>query len=56
MFSRYSCTEEILTITAMLSVNNSIFYRPKVIRINFVSILIEMVYYVYLLTGSDSIC
>ncbi|XP_064405869.1 pre-mRNA-splicing factor ATP-dependent RNA helicase DHX16-like [Halichondria panicea] len=25
----YSCTEEILTITAMLSVNNSIFYRPK---------------------------
>ena len=27
---RYKCSEEILTITAMLSVNNSIFYRPKV--------------------------
>ena len=27
----YSCSEEILTITAMLSVNNAIFYRPKVI-------------------------
>ena len=28
-FFRYSVTEEILTITAMLSVNNAIFYRPK---------------------------
>ena len=27
--SRYSCSEEILTVAAMLSVNNSIFYRPK---------------------------
>ena len=26
---KYKCTEEILTITAMLSVNSSIFYRPK---------------------------
>lgn len=26
---KYKCSEEILTITAMLSVNNSIFYRPK---------------------------
>ena len=26
---RYKCSEEILTITAMLSVNNAIFYRPK---------------------------
>lgn len=26
---RYKCTEEVLTIGAMLSVNNSIFYRPK---------------------------
>ena len=26
---KYGCSEEILTITAMLSVNNSIFYRPK---------------------------
>ena len=26
---RYSCSEEILTVAAMLSVNNSIFYRPK---------------------------
>lgn len=25
----YKCSEEILTIAAMLSVNNSIFYRPK---------------------------
>uniref|UniRef100_A0A452SQB2 RNA helicase n=1 Tax=Ursus americanus TaxID=9643 RepID=A0A452SQB2_URSAM len=25
----YSCSEEILTVAAMLSVNNSIFYRPK---------------------------
>eukprot|EP00731_Ephydatia_muelleri_P026528 Em0018g628a len=25
----YSCSEEILTITAMLSINNAIFYRPK---------------------------
>lgn len=28
-FSRYKCSEEVLTIAAMLSVNNSIFYRPK---------------------------
>lgn len=26
---RYGCSEEILTVAAMLSVNNSIFYRPK---------------------------
>lgn len=26
---RYQCSEEILSITAMLSVNNAIFYRPK---------------------------
>ncbi|XP_022085325.1 putative pre-mRNA-splicing factor ATP-dependent RNA helicase DHX16 [Acanthaster planci] len=26
---KYQCTEEILSITAMLSVNNAIFYRPK---------------------------
>ena len=26
---KYKCSEEIITITAMLSVNNSIFYRPK---------------------------
>lgn len=26
---RYKCVEQILTITAMLSVNNAIFYRPK---------------------------
>ncbi|XP_067055745.1 pre-mRNA-splicing factor ATP-dependent RNA helicase DHX16-like isoform X2 [Acropora muricata] len=26
---KYKCVEEILTITAMLSVNNAIFYRPK---------------------------
>lgn len=26
---KYKCTDEILTIAAMLSVNNSIFYRPK---------------------------
>ncbi|XP_067933962.1 pre-mRNA-splicing factor ATP-dependent RNA helicase DHX16-like [Watersipora subatra] len=26
---KYKCTEEILSIAAMLSVNNSIFYRPK---------------------------
>ena len=26
---RYKCTDEILTISAMLSVNNSVFYRPK---------------------------
>ena len=26
---RYKCSEEILTIAAMLTVNNSIFYRPK---------------------------
>lgn len=29
LFSRYKCTEEILSIVAMLSVNNSVFYRPK---------------------------
>lgn len=27
--TRYKCSEEVLTIAAMLSVNNSIFYRPK---------------------------
>uniref|UniRef100_A0A7N6FI87 Pre-mRNA-splicing factor ATP-dependent RNA helicase DHX16 n=1 Tax=Anabas testudineus TaxID=64144 RepID=A0A7N6FI87_ANATE len=27
--SEYKCSEEVLTIAAMLSVNNSIFYRPK---------------------------
>ncbi|XP_028392576.1 pre-mRNA-splicing factor ATP-dependent RNA helicase DHX16-like [Dendronephthya gigantea] len=26
---KYSCTDQILTIAAMLSVNNAIFYRPK---------------------------
>ena len=26
---RYKCSEEVVTIAAMLSVNNSIFYRPK---------------------------
>lgn len=26
---KYKCSDEILTITAMLSVNNSVFYRPK---------------------------
>ena len=26
---RYKCVEQVLTITAMLSVNNAIFYRPK---------------------------
>ncbi len=26
---KYGCSDEILTITAMLSVNNSVFYRPK---------------------------
>lgn len=26
---RYKCSEEVLSIAAMLSVNNSIFYRPK---------------------------
>lgn len=26
---KYKCSEEILSITAMLSVNNSVFYRPK---------------------------
>ena len=26
---KYKCSEEALTIAAMLSVNNSIFYRPK---------------------------
>lgn len=26
---KYNCSKEILTITAMLSVNNSVFYRPK---------------------------
>ena len=28
-FLRYSCTDQVLTIAAMLSVNNAIFYRPK---------------------------
>ena len=27
--TRYKCSDEILSITAMLSVNNSVFYRPK---------------------------
>uniref|UniRef100_A0A8C0C1I0 Helicase C-terminal domain-containing protein n=1 Tax=Buteo japonicus TaxID=224669 RepID=A0A8C0C1I0_9AVES len=27
--SPYGCTEEVLTVAAMLSVNNAIFYRPK---------------------------
>ena len=26
---RYGCSEEMLTIASMLSVNNAIFYRPK---------------------------
>lgn len=26
---QYKCSNEVLTIAAMLSVNNSIFYRPK---------------------------
>ena len=26
---RYKCSEEVLTIVAMLSVNSAIFYRPK---------------------------
>ena len=26
---KYKCVEEILTVAAMLSVNNAIFYRPK---------------------------
>ena len=26
---KYKCSQEILTIVAMLSVNNAIFYRPK---------------------------
>lgn len=26
---RYSCADQVLTIAAMLSVNNAIFYRPK---------------------------
>ena len=30
---RYECSEEILTIAAMLSVNNAIFYRPKVLLV-----------------------
>ena len=29
VFARYKCVEEILTVTAMLSVNNAVFYRPK---------------------------
>ena len=29
-FHRYKCSEEIVTISAMVSVNNAIFYRPKV--------------------------
>lgn len=28
-FCRYKCSEEIVTIAAMLSVNGAIFYRPK---------------------------
>lgn len=28
-FFRYKCSEEIVTIAAMLSVNSSVFYRPK---------------------------
>ena len=27
---RYKCSEEIVTISAMLSVNSAVFYRPKV--------------------------
>ncbi|XP_051632340.1 LOW QUALITY PROTEIN: pre-mRNA-splicing factor ATP-dependent RNA helicase DHX16 [Manacus candei] len=27
--SEYGCTEEVLTVAAMLSVNNAVFYRPK---------------------------
>ena len=27
---QYKCTSEIITIAAMLSANNAIFYRPKV--------------------------
>ena len=30
---RYKCTEEIITISAMLSVNNAVFYRPKVTKL-----------------------
>lgn len=26
---RYKCSEEAITVAAMLSVNNAIFYRPK---------------------------
>lgn len=29
LLSRYKCAKEILTICAMLSVNNAVFYRPK---------------------------
>ncbi len=29
MLDRYLCSEESITIAAMLSVNNAIFYRPK---------------------------
>ena len=29
-YHRYKCSEEIVTISAMVSVNNAIFYRPKV--------------------------
>lgn len=29
VFFSYKCSEEVLTIAAMLSVNNSIYYRPK---------------------------
>ena len=29
MCCRYKCSEEVLTIVAMLSVNSAIFYRPK---------------------------
>lgn len=29
MSEKYACSEEVLTIASMLSVNNSVFYRPK---------------------------
>ena len=29
-YNRYGCVEEILTIAAMLSVDNAIFYHPRV--------------------------
>ena len=29
LYCRYECVEQILTIAAMLSVGNAVFYRPK---------------------------